>query len=137
MNTSLYNLKSSMAHIHSISGRISSCFRRIFSMSMPEYCDFRSSGLVENMWVIYVSIDDLRVSIVVHLLDVRQPVDERSQNRHTSSDKVELPHPSMRILAFLFGMSSRIRSAMSAYFLNQSKVLSSDSLRRLYVSLVS
>lgn len=48
--------------------------------------------------------------------------------KRTSSDNLELPHPSIRILASLFGISPLRIGAMSAYVLNQSKESSSGSL---------
>ena len=130
MNIYDCHLSSQVICTHSISGQFSSCFRRIFSMSIPEYWRVGSNESAGCSGVVYVNINNFLVSIVIHLPSVSYFTNKRVQNRHTSSDKVELPHPSIRILASLSGISSRIRSAMSAYFLNQSKVLSSDSLKR-------
>lgn len=78
-----------------------------------------------------IGVHDVFVLVIVHLR-----LHEHSQCTQslrlnvlrTSCDKVELPHPSIRILADFSGMSSRMMSAMSLYDLNQSKEASSDSL---------
>lgn len=101
--------------------RISEYFYRRRSGSQ-QACFYKASGA-------YIRVDNLLVPIVIHLRhdSILEPRDLISIKR-TSSDNLELPQPSINILAFLPGTNSRMIGAMSEYVLNQSNESSSDSL---------
>ena len=78
--------------------------------------------------ITYVYIHDFMITVVVHLKALHQPRRQFVEDLLTSSESFELPHPSINIRALLFGIMSRNMSATSAYDLNQSNEVSSDSL---------
>ena len=87
-------------------------------MRMPEYYVTVSdqSWVRARQKVSHISIHYIFVAIVVHL--VMSPVKVISAwvtggRELTSCERVEFPHPSIKILDDLSGMSSRMMSAMS------------------------
>jgi hypothetical protein len=87
-----------------------------------------------------IDIDYILVTVVVHLLQhssiSQHTIKPKGPKRRTSCESVELPHPSMRIRAFLSGTYSRTRGAMSEKLLNQSNDVPSASLSRCCVHLL-
>lgn len=82
----------------------------------------------------YIDVDDILVSIIIHLklfrVDAQSPYHSRMpvDHKRTSSDNFEFPQPSISIRDLLFGMTSLIMCVISAYDLNQSKAASFFSL---------